>query len=124
MSDHAVSERYVVTGRVKSLARRTPPIRQRLPIRKDRVLILPRTRHPGQAPDIDGRVKLKKAEGLIPGELVTVKIYDYDYYDLVATHRTRNPTHPLPPQSPRRRRRQPGRGQRRNQGQTQITLAL
>ncbi|HUO09959.1 MAG TPA: 30S ribosomal protein S12 methylthiotransferase RimO [Phycisphaerae bacterium] len=42
-------------------------------------------RHPAQAPDIDGRVLLKKAAGLSPGELVSVKIEDYNYYDLVAT---------------------------------------
>ncbi len=45
-------------------------------------------RHPGQAPDIDGRVLLKKAAGpggVSPGELVTVKVEDYNYYDLIAT---------------------------------------
>jgi ribosomal protein S12 methylthiotransferase len=44
-------------------------------------------RHPGQAPDIDGRVLLKKAAGpggVSPGELVTVKVEDYNYYDLIA----------------------------------------
>lgn len=40
-------------------------------------------RHPGQAPDIDGRVLLKKST-LVPGELATVKVQDYNYYDLIA----------------------------------------
>ncbi len=42
-------------------------------------------RHYAQAPDIDGRVLLKKAAGLTPGELISVKIEDFNYYDLVAT---------------------------------------
>ncbi len=41
-------------------------------------------RHAGQAPDIDGRVYLKKS-AVMSGEIVSVKIEDYDYYDLVGT---------------------------------------
>ncbi len=40
-------------------------------------------RHSGQAPDIDGSVHLKKST-LVPGEFATVKIKDYNYYDLIA----------------------------------------
>ena len=36
----------------------------------------------GQAPDIDGRVVVKKCTAG-PGELVTVKISDFNYYDLL-----------------------------------------
>ena len=39
-------------------------------------------RHTGQAPDIDGRVLLKKT-GVVPGEVLRVKITDYNYYDLI-----------------------------------------
>ncbi len=42
-------------------------------------------RHYAQAPDIDGRVLLKKAAGITPGELISVKIEDFNYYDLVGT---------------------------------------
>ena len=42
-------------------------------------------RHYAQAPDIDGRVLLKKAAGLSPGQLISVKVEDFNYYDLVAT---------------------------------------
>jgi ribosomal protein S12 methylthiotransferase len=41
-------------------------------------------RHTGQAPDIDGRVYLKKCTAG-PGEIVNVTINDFNYYDLVAT---------------------------------------
>jgi ribosomal protein S12 methylthiotransferase len=41
-------------------------------------------RHTGQAPDIDGRVLLNKCTAA-PGELVAVRVDDYNYYDLVAT---------------------------------------
>lgn len=41
-------------------------------------------RHTGQAPDIDGRVLLKKCTA-VPGELVEATISDFNYYDLVAT---------------------------------------
>jgi len=40
-------------------------------------------RHAGQAPDIDGRVLLNKTAAL-PGELLTVHVDDYNYYDLIA----------------------------------------
>ena len=40
-------------------------------------------RHTGQAPDIDGTGLLKKCTAS-PGELLTVKITDFNYYDLVA----------------------------------------
>jgi ribosomal protein S12 methylthiotransferase len=40
-------------------------------------------RHPGQAPDIDGRVLLRKFTGA-PGELLTVRVEDFNYYDLLA----------------------------------------
>jgi len=43
-------------------------------------------RHVGQAPDIDGRVLLNKC-GAAPGELLSVKISDYNYYDLVGAVR-------------------------------------
>jgi ribosomal protein S12 methylthiotransferase len=39
-------------------------------------------RHTGQAPDIDGRVLLKKTEA-VAGEVLKVKISDYNYYDLI-----------------------------------------
>jgi ribosomal protein S12 methylthiotransferase len=45
-------------------------------------------RHPGQAPDIDGRVILRKS-GLVPGEFATVKVVDFNYYDLIAEPVTR-----------------------------------
>jgi ribosomal protein S12 methylthiotransferase len=41
-------------------------------------------RHTGQAPDIDGRVLLKKCSAA-PGELLAVHIEDYNYYDLVGS---------------------------------------
>jgi ribosomal protein S12 methylthiotransferase len=41
-------------------------------------------RHTGQAPDIDGRVYLKKCTAT-PGEILKVTINDFNYYDLVAT---------------------------------------
>ncbi|HVT82650.1 MAG TPA: radical SAM protein, partial [Phycisphaerae bacterium] len=40
-------------------------------------------RSAGQAPDIDGRVLLKKSN-LVAGEFATVKIKDFNYYDLIA----------------------------------------
>ena len=40
-------------------------------------------RHTGQAPDIDGRVYLTKCTAA-PGELISAKITDYNYYDLTA----------------------------------------
>jgi len=40
-------------------------------------------RHTGQAPDIDGVVLLKKTTAS-PGELLTVRITDFNYYDLLA----------------------------------------
>ncbi len=40
-------------------------------------------RHPGQAPDIDGRVLLIKTSAL-PGELLTACIEETDGYDLIA----------------------------------------
>ncbi len=39
-------------------------------------------RHPGQAPDIDGRVLLSKCAA-VPGEVVEVQIEDWNYYDLI-----------------------------------------
>ena len=45
-------------------------------------------RHHAQAPDIDGRVLLKKAAGVTPGELISVKIEDFNYYDLVGVPTT------------------------------------
>ncbi len=43
-------------------------------------------RHTGQAPDIDGRVllKWKGDNALTPGELLSVRIDDFNYYDLIA----------------------------------------
>jgi ribosomal protein S12 methylthiotransferase len=41
-------------------------------------------RHTGQAPDIDGRVHLTKCTAG-PGELISAKITDFNYYDLLAT---------------------------------------
>ena len=43
-------------------------------------------RHMGQAPDIDGRVLIKIKEmkgGGVPGEVLQVRISDYNYYDLI-----------------------------------------
>ena len=40
-------------------------------------------RHPGQAPDIDGRVLLTPCTAS-PGELLNVHIEDFNYYDLIA----------------------------------------
>lgn len=39
-------------------------------------------RHAGQAPDIDGRVYVEKC-GAVAGEIVPVKVTDYQHYDLV-----------------------------------------
>jgi ribosomal protein S12 methylthiotransferase len=41
-------------------------------------------RHAGQAPDIDGRVLVSKS-GALPGEIVEVKVSDFNYYDLMGT---------------------------------------
>jgi ribosomal protein S12 methylthiotransferase len=60
-------------------------------------------RHFAQAPDIDGRVLIKKAAGLSPGELVSVKIDDYNYYDLVATSTKPESRTPDPGPRPRPR---------------------
>ncbi len=40
-------------------------------------------RHTGMAPDIDGAVLLRKFSGA-PGELISAKIVDFNYYDLIA----------------------------------------
>ena len=40
-------------------------------------------RHAGQAPDIDGRVLIKGVSA-VGGELLTVKVEDFNYYDLLA----------------------------------------
>ncbi len=39
-------------------------------------------RHAGQAPDIDGRVMVSKFSGA-PGEVLTVRVEDFNYYDLM-----------------------------------------
>ena len=39
-------------------------------------------RHAGQAPDIDGRVMVSKFSG-VPGEVLTVRVEDFNYYDLM-----------------------------------------
>ena len=39
-------------------------------------------RHAGQAPNIDGQVVISKFSGA-PGEVLTVKVEDYNYYDLM-----------------------------------------
>jgi ribosomal protein S12 methylthiotransferase len=44
-------------------------------------------RHMGQAPDIDGRVLLSKCSPA-PGEVVTVKVEDFNYYDLMGSVET------------------------------------
>jgi ribosomal protein S12 methylthiotransferase len=41
-------------------------------------------RHTGQAPDIDGRVLIENATAR-PGDLVQVRVDDFNYYDLIAT---------------------------------------
>ena len=54
----------------------------------DRKKKLAVARHAGQAPDIDGRV-LVEGVGAVPGELLTVRVTDYNYYDLMAEVVTR-----------------------------------